>query len=168
MPITPFHWVSLPTIDPGRLTIMPRPRGGEWLEDDLKSLKTAGVTHVVSLLMPSEITDLGLSQEAALCTSLGLEYTSFPIPDRQSPSSLDATRDLIQAIEASLKAGQRIVIHCRMGIGRSSTIAACVMAHQNISPTEAFKELSRVRGFQVPDTDDQRQWVERYVKQRQS
>jgi len=35
---------------PGRLAIMPRPRGGDWLEDELRDCRRQGVVTLVSLL----------------------------------------------------------------------------------------------------------------------
>ena len=45
----------------GRLAIVPRPRGGEWLDDDVRALKEQGFDLVVSLLTPDEAIDLGLA-----------------------------------------------------------------------------------------------------------
>ena len=53
-----LYWIEGPW--PGRLAIVPRPRGGEWLEDEIRSWKQAGVNVVVSLLTNDEITELGL------------------------------------------------------------------------------------------------------------
>ena len=42
------HWIEAPSH--GRLGIMARPRGGDWLEDDLRRLVWSGVNVIVSLL----------------------------------------------------------------------------------------------------------------------
>ena len=49
-----------------RVAIVPRPRGGDWLEDDLKAIKEAGVDVLVSMLTPPEQGELGLDEEATL------------------------------------------------------------------------------------------------------
>ena len=43
-----IYWID--DFESGRLGIMPRPRGGDWLEDEIRSLKVSGVDAVVSLL----------------------------------------------------------------------------------------------------------------------
>lgn len=43
----------------GRLAIMPRPRAGGWLEDEIASWKESGVDVVVSLIERAEIIELG-------------------------------------------------------------------------------------------------------------
>jgi hypothetical protein len=59
------HWIDTPS--PGRLAIMPRPRAGDWIADEVGGWKTAGIDLVVSLLEPHEVVELGLHGEASLC-----------------------------------------------------------------------------------------------------
>jgi len=42
-----------------RLAIMARPRGGEWLEDEIIQFQKQHIGAIVSLLEPSEISELG-------------------------------------------------------------------------------------------------------------
>jgi hypothetical protein len=56
-----LYWINL---DGVRLGIMPRPRGNDWLPDDLRILRQAGVDVIVSALTASEAEELGLSAEA--------------------------------------------------------------------------------------------------------
>jgi hypothetical protein len=72
-----IYWIS--DIESGRLSIMPRPRGGDWLEDEIRSLKISGVDAVVSLLERDEITELDIAAEKSLCEAHGISYLSFPI-----------------------------------------------------------------------------------------
>src|SRR5437870_3377638 len=50
-----LSWIEAPW--QGRLAISPRPRGGDWLEDEVREWRLAGVEAVVSLLTSDEITD---------------------------------------------------------------------------------------------------------------
>jgi hypothetical protein len=56
-------WIGGPW--PGRLGVVPRPRGGEWLEADTRAWRAAGIDVVVSLLEASEEADLALGGESA-------------------------------------------------------------------------------------------------------
>src|SRR5262245_4755589 len=106
---------------------MARPRGGEWLVDEIQAWQTVGVDVIVSLLTPEEQTELGLDEEASLCAQHQLAFWSFPIPDRALPRD-DATADrLVEEIVTALKAGQSVAVHCRMGIGRSAMLAAAAL-----------------------------------------
>jgi hypothetical protein len=56
-----LFWIVAPWR--GRLAIATRPRGGDWLEDELKGLRRAGVDVVVSLLETNEADQLDLVNE---------------------------------------------------------------------------------------------------------
>jgi hypothetical protein len=77
-----FHWINREGV---RLGIMPRPRGNDWLSDDLRILRQAGVDVIVSALIALEAEELGLAAEAQECAQNGLLFISFPIEDRSSP-----------------------------------------------------------------------------------
>jgi protein-tyrosine phosphatase len=153
------HWIKIPTA--GRLAIMARPRAGDWLSEEIAQWKSAGIDVVVSLLEIQEVSDLGLQQEAELCRSGGIEFISFPIPDRGVPVSEVKTEELVSSIIAHISAGRSVAIHCRAGIGRSSVIAACAVVSAGFDADTAFS--ARARGLHVPDTDEQRDWVSGFV-----
>jgi hypothetical protein len=79
-----LYWIELPP--PGRLAIMARPRAGDWLADEVAGWHAEGVGLVLSLLEPEEVRTLGLESEADLCAGLGIDFLSFPIPDRGLPA----------------------------------------------------------------------------------
>ena len=56
-----IYWIPGPW--PGRLAILARPRGDEWLSDEVEGWHDAGVQVVVSLLTQTEALDLGLKDE---------------------------------------------------------------------------------------------------------
>jgi protein-tyrosine phosphatase len=47
-----------------------------------------------------------------------------------------------------------------MGIGRSSLLAAGCLVAQGMPPGEAWAAISDARGLTVPDTPEQRRWLE--------
>ncbi len=59
--------------------------------------------------------------------------------------------------------GRRIVLHCRQGIGRTGLMAACLLITRGRDPETAIKEISADRGLAVPETDEQRKWIEGYA-----
>jgi protein-tyrosine phosphatase len=154
---TGIYWI--PEALEGRLAIMPRPRSGEWLDDEVKDWRLAGVDVVVSLLTSSEITELGLSDEPKACGFHKITFISYPIYDREVPDSQVATQKLVKELRNAMKQSQSVAIHCRMGIGRSALIAACILTRQGLDTNLAFEAIGRARGLQVPDTDVQRAWV---------
>jgi protein-tyrosine phosphatase len=148
----------IPIVPSGRLAIMPRPRAGEWLEGEIESWRRSGLDVIVSLLEDCEIGELGLQQEQALCERAGLEFIRFPIPDCGVPDSADQFAALIQSLAEQLQNSRGVGIHCRMGIGRSSLVAAHLLAALGVPVESAWESIEKSRGFPVPDTPEQRAW----------
>jgi protein-tyrosine phosphatase len=161
-----IFWIE--ELEGGRIGIMPRPRGGDWLGDELTALAKSQVEVLVSLLTTDEIVELELRDEERLCAEHGIRFVSFPIPDRGIPSSIPEATRTIDFISEELRSGKTVAVHCRMGIGRSALIVACLLASKGIAVDEAFTMISRARGFEVPDTEQQRVWVTSFVESRRS
>jgi len=152
-----LHWIEIRA--PGRIAIMARPRADDWLEIEIGDWKRAGIDMVVSLLEEGEISELGLHREADLCRSSGIEFMSFPIPDRGLPESRAAALQAARALAGGLRGGRSVAIHCRAGIGRSSVVAACALISFGMKAESALALIAAARGLAVPDTDEQRNWV---------
>jgi protein-tyrosine phosphatase len=156
--VSQVYWIDLPTS--GRLAIMARPRAGDWLDDEIAAWRLEGIDCVVSLLEPWEVTELGLQRDPALCREHGMEFASLPIPDRGVPQSSRDTVRLAQAVTTIIGGGKSDAVHCRAGVGRSSLVAACILAYADIDANAALEMISKARGCPVPDTEEQRRWVE--------
>lgn len=148
----------------GQLAIVPRPRGGDWLEAEVRAWQEAGIDAIVSLLVSTEEWELGLQREAEVSRAAGIRFFAFPIPDRQTPRSSEKMRDLTSQLSALLEGGHSVAIHCRQSVGRSALLAAALLIEAGISPDEAFERIERARGCPVPDTPEQRLWAERFAK----
>ena len=148
-----IYWVEHPFAQ--RLAITARPRAGDWIEDEIDHWHHEGIELVVSLLEPDEAAELGLQRERALCLTCGIDFRSFPIPDRGVPDRHDALRFLRQVRNV----GKPVAFHCRAGIGRSSLMAAALLALDGLDADEAFALIRSARGLAVPDTEAQRLWV---------
>jgi protein-tyrosine phosphatase len=159
-----LYWIS--TSAAGRLATMARPRGGDWLAGELVALRELRVDALVSLLTAEEMLELDLAAEPDLARAAGLRFQSFPIRDYSVPRLNADTLDFIDQLVADVQAGQTIAVHCRMGIGRSSLIAASALTTLGFAPHEAFARIAAARGCSVPDTDEQQQWVDRFVRAR--
>jgi protein-tyrosine phosphatase len=153
---TELFWIEGPW--PGKLAISARPRGGDWLEEELRGWSRDGIDDVVSLLTPDEEESLDLEAEGNLCRENGLSFRPFPIVDRSVPSRTEAMH-LIQQLDADLAKGKNLVVHCRQGIGRSGLIAAGLLVARGVSPEEAMKRASAARHVPIPETVEQRLWI---------
>src|SRR5688572_7924210 len=122
---TKLYWIEGPWR--GRLAIMPRPRGGEWLEDEIQSWRQSGVDIVVSLLTREEQLELDLAHEESLCRANNIEFVSYAIVDRSVPSSAEEFSDHVARLAERLAGGKNIAVHCRQGIGRAALVAICIL-----------------------------------------
>lgn len=144
-----------------KLAMVPRPRGLDWLQDEIPRLREEGIDILVSLLTPEEAEELGLEQELTACTAAAIDFRNFPIPDRQIPESVSKFLEFARTLHVEARGGRRIGAHCRGCIGRSSVLLATIMRLEGFSAEEAFDRISRARGTQVPDTEEQAKWVAR-------
>ena len=137
---------------------MPRPRAGDWLDDEMASLRQQGLDLVVSLLVDEEVRELELDGEQEACARSGLQFMRFPVSDRDVPLSPSEVSKLVATLIAELQAGRSVGIHCRIGIGRSAVLAVCVLAGLGVHIEKAWEMVQRSRGLTVPDTSAQRAW----------
>ena len=154
---TTVYWLNRDTVS--RIGIMPRPRGGDWLDDEVCSLRDSNVDIVVSLLEESEIVELDLQDESDCCQKYGITYLNYPIADRGVPRSEADTLNFARRLVGLLAVRKNLVIHCRQGVGRSSIIAAAVKILMGDSAETVFDEIAAARGCPVPDTPEQRDWL---------
>jgi protein-tyrosine phosphatase len=158
--MTELHWIDGPWC--GKLAVAARPRGGDWLEDEVANWQRSGIKTVFSLLTDEEMNDLDLSNEAAEVFAHGMNYLSFPIPDRQIPGSESRLRVALDLLDRELDLGNNAVVHCRQGVGRAGLVTACLLIGRGSHAEDAVRRVSAARGVSVPDTPEQRRWLDRY------
>ncbi|MFY9660394.1 MAG: dual specificity protein phosphatase family protein [Terriglobales bacterium] len=158
---TELHWVDGPWT--GKLALSARPRGGDWLGDEMAAWRRAGIDTVFSLLTPEEEEDLDLKQEAHEANAHEMKFLSLRIPDRQVPNSESELSAVLDRIEGDLSAGKNVVVHCRQGVGRTGLVAACLLVTKGRSPKAAIQTISSARGTAVPETAEQRRWIDHYA-----
>jgi hypothetical protein len=147
----------------GRLALIARPRGNDWLIDDLLAYRKHGFELIVSLLCENESTELGLSEEGSVASQHDLDFLSFPINDYDVPASMSATVEFSEELHRRLQAGETIGIHCRQSVGRASLLAACIYVLDGESPESAFEKLEKARRVRVPDTIEQKGFVKAFA-----
>jgi len=146
-------------IGSGFLAVMAKPVAGEWIDDEFSGIEAAGIEQVVSLLEAAEAFEVGLGDEQQVCNRHGLRFVPYPIRDRGLPSSAAGFALFTRKLYHEIAGGQSTVVHCRAGIGRAGLVAAGVLLHAGFEPVKAFEQVSKHRGVEVPDTDEQRSWL---------
>ena len=147
---------------PASLAVVLKPRGGDWLEDDLLRMKRDGIETLVSLLEQDEADMLGLGDEGHLAEKIGLRFLSHPIPDVHVPPDTASFQTFVADLANRLRAGEHIGVHCRGSIGRATVTAACTLIQLGWTPRAALAAIETARGLSVPDTQEQEDWILRY------
>lgn len=155
-----LYWVDTPA---GRLATAPAP-SGSGLDREVGDLVRDEVAIVLSLLTTEEIASMSLHQVGRTLEAAGITFRNLPIPDFGIPDTYDEADDTISELTDALREGRSVVVHCRGGIGRSSTIAAAILTQLGVAPEDAMSRITAARGITVPETSAQRMWVAAYAK----
>jgi len=144
------------------LAVATRPRGGDWLRDDLAGAQIRGVRILVSCLTEEEESELELEHESEAARSLGLAFLRIPIADQGTPAP-GVVEEAISRISLAGSCHRKIAIHCRQGLGRSPLVAGAMLVREGMTPLDAWDAIARARGQPVPETEAQRRWLGRFA-----
>jgi protein-tyrosine phosphatase len=130
-------WVSLVgqgrigmTFCPGK--IQPVAWTGRWRRDlgaDLLVLRRWGCRVLLSLLEEPEYLELGVPNLGAEARRQGIEWYPLPITDGCAPDQrfAQAWPQVWPRVRDLLGEGGDLVVHCKGGLGRTGTLAACLL-----------------------------------------
>ena len=81
----------------------------------------------------------------------------------QSVPTLEEARRITQRILAATDAGEKVLIHCVGGLGRTGTIAACTAVARGQSAEGAIGLVRRARGPRAVESATQAAFVRRFA-----
>ena len=127
----------------------------------LARLIDAGVGCFVDLTHPDELPPYHAD------LPLRVEYLRKPIADHGIPADPRHMAEILECLREALSARQVVYLHCRAGIGRTGTVAGCLLVERGLGGDAALAELNRLwqgsaRSAQwplVPETDEQGDYV---------
>ena len=114
------------------------------LEEDIRVIRQSGVNTIACLIPMDELNALQLSNYFTIAEKMGIEIIWFPFQDRSAPP-LEGTSQMMNKLTNRLMIGESILLHCKGGLGRAPTIAACLLCHHGTSATEAIKMVKAGR-----------------------
>ncbi|MEM7733701.1 MAG: protein phosphatase [Pseudomonadota bacterium] len=144
----------------GILGIAPMPGLNGQYEQDLAHLKDWKPAMVVSMTEPKELEAAGVTQLATDLQHSGTRWFSFPVVDRSvaDPMQEGDWDTISETAVAALRGGGRVLIHCRMGCGRSGMAAVRIMVASGERPKAALDRLRAVRPCAI-ETREQQRWA---------
>jgi protein-tyrosine phosphatase len=78
----------------------------------------------------------------------------FPIHDLNAPT-LEGATPLLDDLVARIERGEHLLMHCAAGIGRTGTIAACILVRLGMDIDAALALLREVRPGAGPEVGTQ-------------
>lgn len=165
-----YPMVEVPVSNlPGRLFVGRMPGRHGDLVGELEAIRSFGMAHVVCMIPEADLADHELYDSptylALARTSFGAGFHLLEVVDYEAPGS-DADFDaIVEQVDTSLVRGERVLLHCGAGCGRTGVLASCLMVAVGMDPLDAVRTYRRRRGC-GPETSSQVAYVVRYARRR--
>ena len=101
--------------------------------------------------------------DADVLRSHGIELLHLPTEDTRAISQ-EMLRAGVEFVSAAIDEGERVLIHCQYGIGRSAMLTLCVLVARGMAPLEAMARLKAARSVSSPSPEQLAAFV-RYCRQ---
>ena len=137
----------------GTLALSPLPQG-----DDVQRLLDWQPDLVVSMTSQEEMDRLGSGDLGQALQAAGVAWHHLPVVDYSTPESPDI-RAIEEAALAVLRAGGKVLTHCRGGCGRAGMMALRLMIASGEDVDPALTRLRAMRSCAV-ETDAQLTWAQ--------
>ena len=135
--------------------------GPHWRDPVADARRLREVHRCDTFLLLVEDVDLAMSRAWATVPALeaaGIRVVRHPVPDMDVPRDPAAYRVTLDDVTARIRRGERIVVACRGGLGRTGTAAACLLVDAGVAPDEAIARVRAARRGTV-ERDSQEEFV---------
>ncbi len=128
------------------------------LTDDLSVIEDWGAAGLVTLVERHEFGVLGAPGFADAVTGRRFTWFYFPISDMCAPgtSFMKGWADQGHALLAHLDAGERFVVHCAGGLGRTGTLVAKLLIENGMPADTAINTVRRARPGAIESAEQER------------
>jgi len=144
----------------GHLALAPVPGAEGDLHADVDAIAKWGATLVVSATETEEMQTLGAEALPGALRDAAIRWMHFPIRDFGVPEGDVQAQwaGVSELVRQQLRAGGRVLVHCRGGCGRSGMLVLRLMIEAGMAAEEALQRLRAVRPCAV-ETDAQMVWA---------
>ncbi len=134
---------------------------GQPTERALRDLRAQGVTTVVNLRTPEEMSTRVPFDEAALVKNLGMEYVYVPVRgNAEFPYSLAAVKSFAAAMSG---AKGKVLLHCTIAWRASHLWAAYLIQYRDVPVARALEQARMINLMDDMRMDGDRQPVEAFL-----
>ena len=158
----PFEVFEI-SVGPAILGMSPLPGlTGDFLAD-VEKIFNWNPTTILSLTPKKEMEDLGASDFVSMIAKERIPWVHFPIKDF---SIVDQQQEVLwekisKNINLQINNGNRILVHCRGGCGRTGMIVLRFMIEFGEDPEKALERLRAIRPCAI-ETRAQENWAKFY------
>lgn len=139
---------------------------GAWDRDlalDLDAIRAWGASTIITLIEPHEIKSLKVDGIGAGAVKRGMEWLHLPIADVSVPDQRFETawKEQGPRLIAAIRGGERVVVHCKGGLGRAGTVAALMLVELGLAPEQAIGAVRKARKGAI-ETREQEEFVQNH------
>lgn len=123
-----------------------------------------GTDVIVNLLREREFAILNIPNLVEASQDAGMRVIRFEIDDVSvpDPEFQEAFEALVDELHALLDQDKTITVHCRGGLGRAGTVAACLLVREGEDPDRAIQRVRDARTHAI-ETRTQERYVVDYA-----
>ena len=123
---------------------------GRWKRDlkkDLERIIQSGATTLVTLIEDHEFSQMNVGELGVKAKEAGLIWVHLPIADYGTPDEAfeRAWEREGHTLRSRLMNNEKIVLHCKGGLGRTGMIAARLLVELGEQPERAIKSVRSAR-----------------------
>ena len=154
--------VALPLDMDGGLFLCAMPGREAPLTQSFFAMQNAGISQLICLCGPVEVTAKSPDYARALAEGLGqIQVWVCPIADYSVPADSVSFDELVVEASAGLHRGHSILVHCNAGIGRTGLFAICLLVASGLSLEEARRLI--LAAGSGPETPEQEAFVTKFA-----
>ena len=134
------------------------------LQADLDALRSAGVRRLMLLIQDHELARWGDPGLVEIAAQAGIEVIRHPMPDGGVPASAAAMDVIVSEIDEERARGGGVAVACLGGVGRTGTVAACVLVRAGYDPDDAIAKVRATRNPYCVESPNQQAFVRDYAE----
>jgi protein-tyrosine phosphatase len=133
-----------------------------WVTDELavggafpsKVASELALSHAIRAVVDLRAEDC---DDQAVLGAAGIDLLHLPTPDLE-PASHEHLDKGVDFVRERMRRGEKVLVHCQHGIGRSALLALCVMVDDGWEPLQALEHMKDRREIVSPSLSQYQGW----------